>query len=117
MLLKGRRELDGIMLLAPEYIIAFKAKAWLDLSEKRENGMHVDDADIKKHKNDIARLATILEGTPIPYLPEAVRSDMERFISLYEEAPVDCKALRMKQVTNGQIIERLKNCYFPTIQS
>lgn len=36
MLLAGRRQLDGLMLLGPEYIIAFKAKAWLELSEKKK---------------------------------------------------------------------------------
>ena len=37
-------------------IILFKIKAWLDLSERRENGEHIDSKNIKKHKNDIMRI-------------------------------------------------------------
>ena len=38
------------------HIILFKIKAWLDLSERRENGEHIDSKNIKKHKNDIMRI-------------------------------------------------------------
>lgn len=111
MLLKGRKEVDGVMLLGPEYMIAFKAKAWLDLSQKKKSGMHVDEADIKKHKNDIARLAVILEGGTMPFVPEEVRKDMEGFITQYEEEPADLKGLRIKDATNAEIIERLKKVF------
>lgn len=111
MLLEGRRELNGLMLLGPEYLIVFKAKAWLDLSDKKKNGAQVDMADIKKHKNDIARLATILESRTMPFLPEEIRKDMERFIALYDENPPDLKALRIKDATNEEIIGHLKELY------
>ena len=39
--------------LNAEHIIPFKAKAWLDLTERKANGEHVDSRDIKKHKNDV----------------------------------------------------------------
>lgn len=115
MLLEGRRELNGLMLLGPEYLIVFKAKAWLDLSDKKKNGAQVDMADIKKHKNDIARLTTILEAKTMPPLPEEVRKDMERFIALYEENPLDLKALRIKDATNEEIIGHLKELYSKTV--
>lgn len=111
MLLEGRRELNGFMLLGPEYLMVFKAKAWLDLSDKKKSGAQVDMADIKKHKNDIARLATILEARTMPSLPEEVRKDMERFIALYNENPPDLKALRVKDATNEEIMEHLKELY------
>lgn len=96
------------MLLGTEYMIVFKAKAWLDLSVKKKSGIHVDERDIKKHKNDIARLATIIEGNTIPFMPEEVRIDMNQFITLYKESPVDLNALRIKNTTNEEILGRLK---------
>ncbi len=111
MLLNGRTEIDGVRVLAPAYILPFKAKAWLDLSEKRENGFHVDEKDIKKHKNDVARLASILTESDTVVLPEEVAADMTEFIRQYEQAPVDMKALKIRGVSNQQIVERLKQIY------
>ncbi|MDO4280126.1 MAG: hypothetical protein Q4C56_00700 [Peptococcaceae bacterium] len=111
MLLDGRIEIDGVRVLAPSYIIPFKAKAWLDLSEKKRNGEHVDEKNIRKHKNDIARLATILNDRDVIQLPEEVARDMHDFIRQYEMDPVDMKSLKMRGVTNRQVVDRLKQIY------
>ena len=37
------------------YLIPFKAKAWMDLTDRRAAGEHVDSKNIKKHKNDVFR--------------------------------------------------------------
>lgn len=111
MLLGGRMEIDGVRVLAPAYIIPFKAKAWLDLSEKKKAGFHVDEKDIKKHKNDVARLTTILNERDVVQLPEEVAVDMVDFIHQYEQAPVDMKSLKVRGVTNQQIVNRLKQVY------
>ena len=63
MLLNGKQDVDGVILLSPQYLIPFKAKACLDLSERKAKGEPVDSADIKKYKNDIMRLtAAFLAG-------------------------------------------------------
>lgn len=111
MLLNGREEIDGVQVLALTYLIPFKAKAWLNLSEKRKNGFHVDERDIKKHKNDIARIATILNNSSAVQLPEEVTNDMQEFIRRYEQSPVDMKSLKIRGITNTQILERLKRIY------
>lgn len=36
-------------------------KAWLDLSERKAAGEDIDSKNIKKHKNDVFRLATNTE--------------------------------------------------------
>ncbi|KIR01728.1 hypothetical protein P261_00542 [Lachnospiraceae bacterium TWA4] len=111
MLVNGRIEIDGVRVLAPAYIIPFKAKAWLDLSEKKQKGIHVDEKDIKKHKNDVVRLATILNDNDNIVLPEEVEKDMKEYIKKYEQSPVDVKSLKIRGVTNEQIVERLKKLY------
>ncbi|MDD3252046.1 MAG: hypothetical protein PHV18_05730 [Lachnospiraceae bacterium] len=111
MLLNGRVEMDHLVVLAPEYIIPFKAKAWIDLTEKRQQGMHVDEKDIKKHKNDIARLATILNGDEKPEIPDEVKSDMRLFIDSYTVSPVDLKSIGIRMIANEDIVARLKEVY------
>lgn len=44
-------------MLSPTCLIPFKMKAYLDLSMRKKNGEHVDSKNIKKHKNDVFRLA------------------------------------------------------------
>lgn len=41
-LINGTGVIDGISVLNAEHIIPFKAKAWLDLTERKANGEHVD---------------------------------------------------------------------------
>ncbi len=53
LLKEGRILIDGIPVLSPTCLIPFKAKAWLDLRNRKANGEHVDSKNIKKHKNDI----------------------------------------------------------------
>ena len=104
-------EIDGVRVLAPEYIIPFKAKAWLDLCDKRDSGYPVDEKDIKKHKNDVARLTTILSEANVIQLPKEVILDMQEFIREFEQVPVDIRALKIKGITSQQIVNRLKKIY------
>lgn len=49
-LIKGKAVANGLSVLRPEYLILFKAKAYLDLKQRKQNGETVDSNDIKKHK-------------------------------------------------------------------
>ena len=111
MLLDGRTEVEGLVILKPVFIIPFKAKAWLDLTDKRNKGMNVDERNIRKHKNDIARLAVVLDGNDSILLPKEVREDMDVFLSQYEREPAVLKNLQIKDITNAEIIRRLRDVY------
>lgn len=67
-LLQGREVIDGISVLPHSMLIPFKAKAWLDLSERDRRGEHVDSRDLKKHRNDIIRMASELFWRDVNYL-------------------------------------------------
>ena len=56
----GQKRVDGIPVLSPTCLIPFKAKAWLGLKERKLNGDQVDSKNIKKHKNDVCRLAQLI---------------------------------------------------------
>lgn len=63
----GVTQIDGISVAKPEYLIPLKAKAWLDLSDRRVRGEQVDSKDISKHVKDIVTLFDIV--TPSDSIP------------------------------------------------
>lgn len=111
LLLSGKVVVQELSVLRPEYLLLFKAKAFLDLSARKANGEHVDSRDIKKHKNDILRIAMefVLEKTDA--LPENVHTDMKDFIEKLEEEPFDKNLLKAYGLDNGDVVARLKQLY------
>ena len=55
-----------IFLEYPKCSTCRKAKAWLDLNDKKNAGVHVDSRDIKKHRNDVLRIALDLKTLGLP---------------------------------------------------
>ena len=73
--------------------------------------LSVEEKSVKKHRNDVCRLATLLAGGERPAMSEGVRADMRRFLEAYESDPVDPKALKIKGVEAQQVVEVLKSVY------
>lgn len=111
MLLKGKTVLSDIAVLSHTYLIPFKAKAWLDLRDRKTNGQHVDEKDIRKHKNDIIRLATLLTGAEQCDLPAPVQRDMAFFIDALRSEPVDLKTLKISGIKFEDILMVLSRVY------
>lgn len=84
LLAENRTSAGGVAVLSVEGLIPFKAKAWLDLSARRAGGQAVEENSVKKHRNDVCRLATLLAGGERPAMSEGVRADMRRFMEAYE---------------------------------
>lgn len=66
---------------------------------------------MKKHRNDVCRLAMLLAGSEHPAMSEDIRADMQRFMEAYESDPVDPKALKIKGVGAQQVVKVPKNVY------
>lgn len=79
-LLAGRTEKGGISLLDAEHIIPLKMKAWLDLKSKKEQGIHVNSRDIRKHRLDVFRLFPLVREEQEIYVPATVLADIQNFI-------------------------------------
>ena len=56
----GRRIVDHISILDAPYIIPFKMYAWLNNKANKADGIHINDRDITKHKNDVFRMLPLL---------------------------------------------------------
>ena len=107
-LLEGRVIEDGLSVLRPEYLILFKAKAYLDLLNRKNNGEKVDSNDISKHKKDILRIVAQLELEEVKTIPVMVQRDIEGFISILEKEPFDSNLLKVHSIKNEQAIYLLK---------
>lgn len=81
-LLGSRVVIDGISLLSEALLIPFKAKAFLDLTERRMRGEEVDRKTITKHRNDVFRLLQLLPEESRIDLAEPIRQDLRAFLDL-----------------------------------
>ena len=93
LLRSGTVVIDGVAVLGAAYLIPFKAKAWLDLTARKENGENVDSKNIRKHKNDVFRLSALLiPGTQIA-VNQTVWDDLQAFFHAMQSEQVDTKQL------------------------
>ena len=107
----GQMMVDGIPVLSPTCLIPFKAKAWLDLKERKLNGEQVDSKNIKKHKNDVFRLAQLITANTRQVLSSEIAEDMKKFLSEIADETVDLKSLGIRRTDKQKIIDMLYLCY------
>ena len=110
-LIEGKTTIQGLSVLRPEYLILFKAKAYLDLSEKKRQGLQVKDDDIRKHKNDILRITAELMLDNVGMLPETIKNDITQFVSLLDEKPFDSNSLKRYGLVTDDVSSRLKEIF------
>ena len=110
-LLNGKEVRNGLSVLRPEYIILFKAKAYLDLKKRKDSGERVDSSDIKKHKKDVLRIASELMLEKVEELPIAVDADIHSFIALLGQEPFDQHSLKRYGLKNEDVVEVLKQVF------
>lgn len=107
-LLSGKTVENGLSVLRPEYLIIFKAKAFLDLKIRKENGEQIDSSNIRKHKNDILRITVEMLLKAPTELPEKVRSDMNEFIDTLDSEPFDQNLLKNYGLKSDDVKSQLK---------
>ena len=110
-LLDGKIVVNGLSVLKPEYLILFKAKAYLDLKARKDSGENVDSRDIKKHKNDILRIVTEFILKKTENLSEVVQTDISKFIVNLEMDPYDNNLLKNYGLNNSEMVERVREIY------
>lgn len=109
---EGKTRRNGIASLGPEHLIPLKARAWLDLVQRKAAGFKVDGRDIRKHRNDVFRLFQILDPETEMILPDSVWNDMLRFLSdMEQERSLPLRELGLRNTTSEQVIEDLKRIY------
>lgn len=108
---QGKVTVDGVTVLDAAYLIPFKAKAWMDLTDRKALGEHVDSKNIKKHKNDVFRLTELIDPTVKIAAPSGVYEDMQRFVERMKDEAVDIKQLGLVGRTKEQILREVGELY------
>lgn len=110
-LLDGKVVANGLSVLRPECLILFKAKAYIDLKQRKENGETVDSNSIKKHKKDVLRIVAELMLENVMNLPASVKTDIDSFIVSLEKEPFDNNSLKNYGLKNEEVIKVLKRVF------
>ncbi len=101
----------NLALLSALHLIAFKAKAWLDLSARKAAGEQVDSRNIRKHKNDIFRLTELLMRNQKISAPQAVIDDLTQFVEFMQNEEIDLEQLGIVGKTKQQLLTELLQLY------
>lgn len=110
---QGRVRISDVTILDAPYMIPFKAKAWIDLSDRKAAGEQVDSKNIRKHKNDVFRLTELLDQDQqaLSFMPDTVKNDMLEFIERMASEDVDLKQIGIRNKTKQMILEQLRTVY------
>lgn len=105
-------ELEGVQVVTQACLIPLKAKAWLDLSARKEAGEKVDSKNIKKHKNDVFRLFQILSPESRVKLPNTISNDMQQYLDAISEEPdLALKPFGLNGLGVLEVISTLRQIY------
>lgn len=106
---------NGLHLAGIETLLCLKAKAFLDLQNRKNKGEKIDERNIRKHKNDVIRLAVMLTGESSSKLPQSIDADMKKFIELIKSDSPDYKSIGkttgVPDINGDEIIEQLINTF------
>lgn len=81
------RYLENIHIANPEALICLKAKAYIEMIERKDKGESVDNKNVEKHKKDIFRLVAMLPMDSHFNLPDKLKIDMSVFIQKVGDLP------------------------------
>ena len=110
-IVSGKKEKDGLQAIGADRLIPLKAKAWLDLNYRKQQGATIDSKSIRKHRNDVFRLYRIAEPGKTVSLPTNIAKDLQLFFSLIPNEEIDLKSLGLGSTTIESIIAELKRIY------
>jgi hypothetical protein len=110
-IIRGSQVVDSLPWIGAEQLIPLKARAWLDLSDRKQRGEAIDAKDIRKHGNDVIRLSQLLTADSHIDLAPKIGRDMSAFLSaMTGDNTYDPKQLQIK-ATAQEILERVSAAY------
>ncbi|HTA75953.1 MAG TPA: hypothetical protein VK791_02210 [bacterium] len=106
----GRKMVKGLPVLDAEHLIPLKAKAFSELSARRDKGDSVDSKDIRKHQSDIFRLFPLLTEQTRVTLTGSPAEDMRAFLQSVQE-PIDLRNFGINNMGLAEVLENLRTIY------
>lgn len=113
-ILENTRNFDGINIVSDLCLIALKARAYLDLNNRKQKGEKIKSKDIKKHKNDIFRLSQLLSGDSKISAPKLIVDDITIFIKEMRESEISLRGLKIAGTKEYYLdqLEVIFGCWF-----
>lgn len=108
---QGKTLVDGVPILSVDYIIPFKMRAFCDLTKRKAEGAQVDAKNIKKHKNDVLKIAQLLSPAQTVFVSDAIKAHMKEFILAIKDEPMEMKSLGLAGFTLEGILKVLVSVY------
>ncbi|MBL8506350.1 MAG: hypothetical protein JNJ51_08335 [Methylobacillus glycogenes] len=111
-IMDGAKNTDGLSWVRADRLIPLKAVAWLEMTDRKQQGEHIDAKSIRKHVNDILRVSQLFTAaTSIP-LADSIKEDMRRFLRVVAaDISIDPQALNLGSVSLNEILERIAHAY------
>lgn len=105
----------GFSIINPLGIICLKARAFRELTERKTfGGKNVDAKDIKKHRNDILRLAQVLNSGDRVGLGPQASLDLRMVIDEIKsnlDAKIIKQILESSKITKDSLIDAIENSF------
>ena len=109
-MMQGRRTVDGISVLDASYLIPFKMYAWIDLSDRKARGEHVNEKDLKKHKYDVFRLLEIITAGESIEVSGMVKESIGIFLDRIQEEELSLAQIGLS-ISKEHGIQQIQNLY------
>jgi hypothetical protein len=107
----AKRKVDGVTVIDETLLIPFKALAFLDLTARASAGEKIDGKNIRKHRNDVFRLAQLLPKNASIKLADPIREDLRKFLELAQaDETLDPKAFDVP-LTRDEAAALLRSAY------
>jgi len=91
--LANTQQVDELPVASAEALIALKTSAYLNMLQRKEAGEPIDSKHIRKHKNDVLRLAVTLTADSKVKCPNKIKADISQYIQLIKAEQPDVKAM------------------------
>lgn len=106
----GARMVEEVPILSETLLIPFKAKAFLDLTERKQRGEVAKGDDIRKHRNDVFRLLQLLTANSSVNVVDPIKEDLRRFVSAMATEAINTEQLNVP-LTKEEGLTLLKQVY------
>lgn len=105
---------DGLHHASIEALICLKAKAFLEIKERIENGSKENAKQLRKHKADVFRLTVMLTPESLFELPETIQAHVNKFAELTAvELPDKAifKEMGLSNIYPNDVFEQFKKSF------
>ncbi len=99
---------NGAHIANIESLICLKARAFIDLSERKAKGEKIDKNKIVKHKTDIFRLAAMLTPDNEFELPKTIKDDLQKFANMVKGILPDKNMFKKLGIPEMNVTELFK---------